>query len=93
MPLWRLSPRTNTIWWCVDGKDPWQPPHDRAFGFVVRAADEEQARWLAHQAGGEENGEVSGVSPWLDSNYSNCEPVRPDGSDEVLLVNFRHAQR
>jgi hypothetical protein len=41
MALWRLSPRTDTLWWCVEGRDPWQPPYDRAFGFVVRAADEE----------------------------------------------------
>jgi hypothetical protein len=93
MALWRLSPRTDTLWWCVEGKDPWQPPHDRAFGFVVRAPDEEEARWLAHQASGEENGAVPTVSPWLDPAYSLCEPVALDGPGEVLLVNFRHAPR
>lgn len=93
MALWRLNPRTDTLWWCVEGKDPWQPHHDRAFGFVVRAADEEEARWLAHQAGGEENRTLDGVSPWLDAGYSACERVDADGSPEVLLVNFRHAPR
>jgi hypothetical protein len=90
MPLYRLSPRTDTLWWCVEGRDPWQPHHDRAFGFVVRAAGEEEARWLAHQAGGEENRAVEGVQPWLDGAYSDCEPLRDEGSSEVLLVNFRH---
>lgn len=93
MALWRLTPKTDTMWWCVEGKDPWQPPYDRAFGFVVRAADEEEARWQAHQAGGEENGTMDGVSPWLNANYSNCEEIRGDGSAEVILVNFRHAPK
>jgi hypothetical protein len=93
MALWRLTPRTDTLWWCVEGKDPWQPPYDRAFGFVVRAVDAEEARWLAHRAAGEENGTLDGVSPWLDENYSNCEELRDEGSAEVIQVNFRHAPR
>ncbi|HEU4560139.1 MAG TPA: hypothetical protein VFS20_19975 [Longimicrobium sp.] len=90
MKFWRLSPRHDTLWWCVEGKDPWSPHHDRAFGFVVRAPDAEAARWLAHEAGGRENHTVDGVAPWLDANYSNCEELRQDGNAEVLLVNFRH---
>jgi hypothetical protein len=74
----------------VEGKDPWSPHHGRTFGFVVRAADAEQARWLAHEAGGQENDTVDGVAPWLDANYSNCEELRGDGNAEVLLVNYRH---
>jgi hypothetical protein len=93
MAIWRLSPRINTMWWCVEGRDPWQPPDERAFGFVVRATDEEQARWLAHEAAGEENGTLDGVSPWLDTNYSSCEMIREEGTGEVLLVNFRHGSR
>jgi hypothetical protein len=81
------------MWWCVEGKDPWQPAYDRAFGFVVRAPDEEAARWQAHEAAGDENGTLKGVSPWLDANYSNCEEMRGDGSSEVILVNFRHAPK
>ena len=90
MRFWRLTPRHDTLWWCVDGKDPWQPHRERVFGFIVRAGDEEQARWLAHESGGLENAELPGVSPWLDANYSTCEELRDDGSAEVLLVNFRH---
>ena len=90
MKFWRLTPRHDTLWWCVEGKDPWSPHHDRAFGFVVRAPDAEQARWLAHEAGGLENESVDGVAPWLDANYSTCEELREDGGAEVVLVNFRH---
>lgn len=91
MKLWKLTPRHDTLWWCQEGKDPWSPHHDRAFGFVVRAADEEEARWQAHQGGGQENGTLEGVQPWLDSNYSRCEELHPDGDPGVVLVNFRHA--
>lgn len=90
MTFWKLTPRHNTLWWCIDGKDPWQPHRDRAFGFVVRAADEEGARWLAHQNGGEENKTLPGVSPWLDEGYSSCEQLEAEGGAEVVLVNFRY---
>lgn len=91
MKFWRLAPRHDTIWWCIEGKDPWQPHRNRAFGFLVRARDEEEARWLAHQNAGDENGTLDGVSPWLDQNYSTCEELPTEGAAaEVLLVNFRH---
>jgi hypothetical protein len=90
MKFWRLSPRHDSLWWCVEGKDPWEPHHDKAFGFVVRAATEEEARWLAQESGGAENGRLPGVRPWLDEQYSVCEELRPDGPAEVVLVNFRH---
>jgi hypothetical protein len=88
--FWRLTPRHDTLWWCIEGKDPWQPHRDRAFGFVVRATDAAEARWLAHQSAGEENRTIEGVSPWLDANYSTCEELSADASPEVILVNFRH---
>lgn len=90
MKLWRLTPRHDSIWWCVEGKDPWQPHHNKAFGFIVRAGDEEEARWQAHQAAGEENEALEGVRPWMDPNYSSCNEVTGEGSPEILLVNFRH---
>jgi hypothetical protein len=90
MKFWRLTPRHGTLWWCVDGKDPWSPHSGRAFGFVVRAKDVEEARWLAHQAAGAENETIPGVHPWLDEGYSVCEEIPANGSAEVLIVNFRH---
>ena len=90
MKFWRLAPRHGTLWWCVEGKDPWSPHHGRAFGFVVRAHDAEEARWLADQAGGDENDAISGLRPWLDDTFSVCEELTEDGSAEVLLVNYRH---
>ena len=91
MKFWKLTPRHDTLWWCIEGKDPWQPHRNRAFGFVVRAADEEEARWLAHNNAGEENDTLTGVHPWLDEAYSTCEELRSEGkAPEVILVNFRH---
>jgi hypothetical protein len=90
MKFWRLTPRHGTLWWCVEGKDPWSPHAGCVFGFVVRAADVEEARWQAHQAAGAENQAIAGVQPWLDDGYSVCEELKPAGAAEVLLVNFRH---
>lgn len=90
MKLWKLTPRHDSIWWCQEGKDPWHPHHDRAFGFIVRAADAGEARWLAHQGGGDENHALDGVQPWLNENYSSCEELPPAGNPGVVLVNFRH---
>lgn len=90
MKLWKLTPRHDSLWWCVDGKDPWHPHHERVFGFVVRADDEEQARWMAHEAGGRENTALDGVRPWTDPHYSRCEPLPEDGPPGVVLAYFRH---
>ncbi len=90
MRLWKLTPRHDALWWCVEGKDPWEPPHDKAFGFVVRAPDEEGARWLAHEAAGRENEWRGEARPWLDTHYSVCEEIPPEGPQGVVLVNFRH---
>jgi hypothetical protein len=89
MRLWKLTPRHGTLWSCAEGKDPWHPAGGRAFGLVVRAADAEEARWLAHAAAGDENGAIDGVRPWLDDDYSECAEVRADGPAEVLLVAYR----
>ncbi|HEX8275977.1 MAG TPA: hypothetical protein VF615_25295 [Longimicrobiaceae bacterium] len=91
MRLWKLTPRHDSLWWCVDGKDPWQPHQDKAFGFVVRAESEEEARWLAHESAGGENDALPGVRPWVDEQYSTCEELPSTGRRGVVLVNFRHA--
>lgn len=91
MKLWKLTPRHDALWWCVEGKDPWQPHLDKAFGFVVRAGSEEEARWLAHESAGAESSTLEGVHPWRDASYSTCEELPEEGPPGVVLVNFRHA--
>jgi hypothetical protein len=89
MRFWQLTPRHGTLRSCVEGKDPWHPAQGRAFGLVGRAAYVEEARWLAHQAAGDENAALPGVHPWLDEGYSQCVELKADGAAEVLLVNYR----
>jgi len=58
MKLWLLRP--------VDGlkknDNPWKPWYDKAFGFVVRADTEEEARALAHADAGDENREARALA-------------------------------
>ena len=54
MKLFHLYPKEN-----IEGENPWSPWYDKAFGFVVRAETEEEARKLANEEGGDEVGDVS----------------------------------
>jgi hypothetical protein len=65
--------------------DYWEPWYDKAFGFVVAARDEEQARKLAsEQSGGE------GADAWLDKKASTCKEVKPSKA-EVIIRDFASA--
>jgi hypothetical protein len=94
MKLWILRP--------IDGLEkndnPWNPWYDRAFGFVVRANTEEEARALAHANAGDENrGEfmvnktANTETPWLDAKYSTCIELLPEGDAEVVMKDFASA--
>ncbi len=94
MKLWLLRPVEDL----PDGEDPWEPWYDKAFGFVVRAATEKEAREMAHAEGGDENrGVFSGkkiantTSPWLDPKYSTCERLIQDGEIGVLMSDYKSA--
>jgi hypothetical protein len=92
MKLWILRPIEK------DGDNPWNPWYDKAFGFVVRAETEEDARAMANADAGDENrGEFMGSkiadtkTPWLDPKYSTCEPLTADGSAGVMMQDFKSA--
>ena len=51
MKLWILRPVDSL----VDGDNPWDPWFDKAFGFVVRANSEQDARMFTHKDAGDEN--------------------------------------
>ncbi len=91
MELWILKPQLNL----AKDDDPWEPWYDKAFGFVVRAETEKEARQLANNEAGEENkGEFLGetiTTPWLDSKYSSCNVLTRDGMSEVIISDFRSA--
>jgi hypothetical protein len=100
--LWLLTPRND-----LSGIDPWQPWYDKAFGFVIRAESEIEARQLADNQAGRENGfswpgrhewldEASrdtseDFHPWLDPTLSTCEVLLSDGETKVILRDFKSA--
>lgn len=82
-----------------------QPWYDKAFGFVVRAETEAEARALVAQIEREEeledglvtrNAELAyagheGVETWSDPQHSTCVELKPEGATEVILRDFRSA--
>lgn len=91
--LWILKPKDNL----QENDNPWGPWYDKAFGFVVRANSENEARQFANSDAGDENRgeflskEISKTkTPWLDVEYSTCEPLEDhEGSERgVIMKDF-----
>ena len=91
MTIWLLRPVDGL----VVGDYPWSPWYDKAFGFVVRAETEVEARQFAHDNAGDENsgmflGKQTAATrqPWLDPKYSTCVKLTADGEPGVILRDF-----
>ena len=85
MKLWILRPLDK-----LKKKDnPWEPWYDKAFGFVVIAASESEAREMAHNRAGDEN--CLGVDPWKDQRYSSCTELTADEAPGVVIRDFASA--
>jgi hypothetical protein len=82
MKLWLLEPKDDLPFY----SNPWDPWYDKAFGFVVRAADEKDAREIAAGFSGDE-----GSGPWLNAALTSCAEVLPDGDPGVILRDFASA--
>lgn len=78
MKLWLLRPR--------EGQAAWERWYDKAFGFVVRAKTEAEARKLAGENCGDE-----GDACWLDSAQSTCEELTRKGKSCVIIQDFHAA--
>jgi hypothetical protein len=89
MKLWLLRPIPPGL----TDDDPWDPWYDKAFGFVVRAETEEQARAFAHDNAGDENREAKANTkePWKNAKYSSCVELTADGDAEVVIKDFMAA--
>ena len=85
MKLWLLRPAENI----APKNHPWNPWYDKAFGFVVRAEDEKQARKMVQGSSGMEV--TSTVNPWTNSKYSTCVELTTDGQPEVIITDFAAA--
>lgn len=88
MKLWLLRP-VNDL---PEGDNPWEPWYDKAFGFVVRAETEEDARKVADEnSGDEKRGEflrekiANTTAPWIDAKYSTCIELTADGPQEMII--------
>ena len=94
MKIYKLEPKEGLR----KSDNPWEPWYDKAFGFIVTAKSEQEARELAHEEAGDENRgkfldkETSKTrSPWLDDKYSTCEELIPSDKSEVVMRDFASA--
>ena len=71
--------------------DPWSPWYDKSFGFIVRAENEENARKIADENSGDENGEHGIEHPWIDPQYSSCNILYSEGEECLIMEDFRSA--
>lgn len=76
MKLWLIRPSDPT-------SGAWDPRYDKAFGFVVRAETEEQARKFAAAAAGDETEDA-----WLSTMLSTCEELTADGDPGIVIHDF-----
>jgi hypothetical protein len=70
----------------VEGAPEWTPWYDKAFGVIVRADTEEEARDMASECRGDE-----GKAVWLDESKTTCVELTPDGEKEIIMVDFAAA--
>jgi hypothetical protein len=86
MKIWILLPREDL----EKNDNPWEPWYDKAFGFIIRAETEKEAREKADEDAGDENrGDTR--HPWLEKKYSSCEELSQDGESMVIIRDFASA--
>ena len=95
MKLWLIKskhtelPDTQVIWAeeglkrTIKGDNPWESTWDCAYGFVVRAETEEQARQWASKAHGDE-----GEDAWLSEKYSSCIELEAEEKAGIVIQDF-----
>lgn len=85
MNLWLLRPVDKL----PKNDNPWEPWYAKAFGFVVRAETEQDARVLADKGAVDEN--RSGKHPWLNTRYSTCVKLNHKGQSKIVMRDFASA--
>lgn len=88
MSLWLLRPNDygHDDGWVGAAGSPWEKWYDKAFGFVVRAETENEARRMAQEQSGDE-----GDTAWLSSEFSTCTELTADGEAAVVIRDFAAA--
>lgn len=93
MKIYLLKPKEEQ----KEGDNPWRPWYDKAFGFVIIAENEEEARKIANENGGDETGKISnmvyrtGGNPWLSDEYSTCVELTAEHGKGVVIRDFASA--
>jgi hypothetical protein len=93
MKLWILRPKGYND---VDNKiDPlWKPWYDKAFGFIIAAESEEEARKLAFRDAGDEEGnhwdDDAIINAWT-AEHSTCVELKPGNKSEIIMKDFASA--
>lgn len=94
MKLWLLKNKTSTS----EALNPWEPWFDKAFGFVVRAETEREARLIADENAGEENAGARDCRvnsrtkrPWLRAEFSTCIELTQNEEAGLILQDFSRA--
>lgn len=107
MKLWLLKPR-EYLWDNKEGRDaktgqlimdipnPWDPWYDKAFGFVVRAETEKEARQFIGKEAGDEtrNGSPGGgerPDVWTNPKFSSCVELTAEGDKGIIIRDFASA--
>jgi hypothetical protein len=96
--LWLLRPRADVL---AREVHPWEPPFEKVFGLVIRAATEAAARALAQSQAGQEGlgiyrqfgleEDEAAANVWIDSAWTSCDELEPGGEAGVVLVDRREA--
>lgn len=72
---------------------PWKPWYDKAFGFVVRAESEAEARQMVLARAGDETDHHHNNSDttWTSAEFSTCEELTAEGPAGVVMRDFAAA--
>jgi len=93
MKLWLLRPMgvdSPDVQSIDDHNSPWSVGYDMAWGFVIRAKTETEARAFAMEhSGDEKSGRIA--APWLDPEYSTCVELTAKGSAGLIIEDFHAA--
>jgi len=79
MKLWILRPIN-------DNQGAWIPWYEKAFGFVICARNEKEARLLAAEDSGDE-----GRRSWLDDEQSSCVELTISENSKIIIKDFASA--
>lgn len=86
LKLWILRPLDAIVDTHDEAINPWYPWYDKAFGFVVSAENETQARQIAADNNADEGGDA-----WLNAGQSICVVLQAGDKPEMIMCDMHSA--